>query len=366
MNKTKEMLFYRRTLLEICICYLFLLALFESRLLFSPFNVTQRQQAFGLPAAHRYRCDSISDPIQDVIGVSYYIDKSGSMVDPNLIARNLDSMRPFLILAQAVANASNAYVASNPPLRSAAQCALDWMYHWSKGHGMLGEVNAQGAGQRTWVLSCLLTSYLQIRDEPHLDAKVKEKVVQWLHNVTIANVAHFKATKHSKNNHYIWKAYTALASCVLVNDTALYEFGYKAIIDTFASINDNGGLSQELHRGKRVLHYHNFALSALLPCLEILYVNNVDMYSAFNHSIHRTVSLVLDGLNDSSIFAKLSGEEQEKTWEYIPPVNLGWMEIYFSRFPDHRVIPWLKKYRPMYFLYNGGNVTVIYGAPLSE
>jgi poly(beta-D-mannuronate) lyase len=116
-------------------------------------------------------------------------------------------------------------------------------------------------------------------------------------------------------------------------------------------------------RKARAYHYHVFAVAPLVMIAETAARNGADLYSEQDGALGRLVSRVLSSFGDDAFFVKSSGQTQDRSGSSKGP-HFAWLEVYYARGGDPRAVPLLSKLRPMRERRLGGDMTLLFGAPL--
>ena len=147
-----------------------------------------------------------------------------------------------------------------------------------------------------------------------------------------------------------------------VNDKELFTWGIERYRLGISQIQADGTLPLELARRSKARYYHNFALMPLVLIGEVAAQNGIDLYGEGGGAIHRLAGRVIDSLDDPVFFERAAGVRQDWVGE-ISGGSLAWMEPYFARVGDQRLIPWLLRFRPLRTPWFGGDATLLFGVP---
>ena len=241
---------------------------------------------------------------------------------------------------------------------------------------MLGAIQGrQGHYARKWASGTIAMAYLKIRDEPNLDAGKKKAVEGWI--ARLAGLVEDSSTGATsrRNNHAYWNGFTNVLNGVILNNKRLFDSGVAAYRLALSEMRTDGALPLELARGKHALHYHNFALTPLVLIAEAAAQQGLDLYrensgkpAGGRANIHQLVDLVVRSIQDPESFRKHSPTPQTLRKGGISPHihdrDLTWMEPYYARFKDLRLVPFLRRIRPVYDWRSGGDATLLWGANL--
>ena len=301
----------------------------------------KRVTAPDLPAQH------------DLLGVSYYVDEKHSVADPQRKQANNAAMEPIRNFARTVS------ALADKSEEGAGEAAIKLLARWAAQDALLGEVNRQGASEREWTLCALALAYLKVRDIDGLDTE-KQQVEKWF--VTLAHsIQPMYETPPSRwNNHAYWAGLAVSATGIAANDRQLFDWGMIRARAGVDAVQDDGTLPLEMKRGQRAILYHLFALTPLVMLAEIGAANGEDLYQLNNRGISRLVDRLVRGLSDPDWFSQQAGVRQESL-NNANSQDFAWMEPYYARFHDARLLPWLQLKRPLIAITAGGNLTQMYG-----
>lgn len=295
-------------------------------------------------------------------------DKSRSIIDPEADATYKKAIAPVASYEKNLSKMANRVAVS--ARADIASCVLDWMHVWAKASALLGEVNANGQYVRKWVLGTVANSYMQIRDEPTLDATKKADVTVWIRRVGQAAQKDFSTDpdlNSRRNNHLYWAAWGVASAAIAVNDRAMFDWAMEKTRFGIDQIQKNGSLPLELTRRKRAYHYHFYATMPLFLLAEAGHRNGIDLFKYNGEGLKRLAQFNLANLDgDAALIKELTGLEQDKKRTGTPS-DLGWLEIYVQHYPDDTSAQTaLKKFRPMKASRMGGNITLLYSPAAAQ
>jgi poly(beta-D-mannuronate) lyase len=308
---------------------------------YAPAGTGAAVMVMGAPAAPRA---AIPTPPRDLFGVSYYADDASSIVDPAARARNERAVAPVRAMIDTVDDASDRWLRAGAVPDAAA--ALDALAVWAHAGALLGSVNRQGGYMRQWALAAFALDYLKIRAAPGLDAAARALVERWL----LALGRAVDGGRAARNNHAYWCGLAVMAAGIAAGDAALYDAGLARFAIFTAEIAPDGTLPLEEARRGRALHYHLFALDALVMMAELAADNGADLYAAGDHAIARLVARCLGRLREAGAGVPSGGDE------------LCWLEPYYARFHPPELAPWVERTRarPVRCAYLGGDLTLAF------
>jgi poly(beta-D-mannuronate) lyase len=293
---------------------------------------------------------------RDIKAMGYYTDKSHSVIDPVKLQENRAMTKPLDDYTKEVADLSDRYLADHDV--EAGQCALAWLAGWAHDGAMLGTMvhinNEQSDYLRQWVQSGAAISYL--KTENLATPEQRALIGDWLKQVAVANLAYWDNSKRERNNHYYWTGVAVMASAVATDDASLLETAQEIYEKGIDDIEDDGRLPMEMARGKRALHYHNYALAPLVMMAEMARLKGLDWYAYRDHRIDRLAALVARGYDDSSWFSEQAGVPQEP---FKADGDAGWVEFYRLRAPNPERFARMHAAGPFDQPRMGGNLTLM-------
>jgi len=327
----------------------------------APIDVEARRARVGRPMPAPPAVPATA-PIRDVAGVSFYVDDSKSVADPELRAQNLAALAPLRRFVADVVALSDGWMVSRPADPRYAQRAAEALADWAAAGALLGQVNQQGSYEREWTLGSLALAYLKIRDVGAVPAPQHAAIQRWLCAIASAVRPNYERAdrKSSSNNHVYWTGMAVAAAGVACQDRGHFAWGLARARIGLAQVGTDGLLPLELARERLALHYHVFALSPLVMLAELAVANGVPLYDERDHALRRLAERVIAGLTDAHDFEQLTGFAQEQVTSPPHRADLAWAEPYCARFPDARVAAWLDDARPVRDVRLGGDLTAAF------
>ena len=275
-------------------------------------------------------CGPPPPAVKDLDVTRFYGDDVGSIIDPRLAEEHKKAVQPLTAFLRVVT--AEADKALREGSSSHAACALEWISAWARGDAWLGKMGTKQAEyQRKWDLAGVSLAYLKLR--PFADPGTRAIVEPWLIRFADAAHAFFDDPTRKRNNHWYWLGLGLAATALATDSNRHWELARGIMGDAANDIAANGTLPMELEREARALHYHAFALTALVALAELGNLRGEDWYALNSGALHRLVAVTSAGLQNPDVFDTLAHHTQER------PVNpgSGWIELYGRRFPG-RVI----------------------------
>lgn len=304
--------------------------------------------AVGLAAKS---CPPPPEPVRDIDLPRYYDDLAGSRVEPGKLKANREAAEPLVAyLTELTAMADRAVSARDGKLLSA--CPLSWVMAWAEGNALLGTMaTAQADQQRKWDLTGIALAYLKLK--PFATPEMRAVIEPWLVRVTDAALLYFDEPGRKRNNHWYWMGLGAAAVGIAAGSDKHWQIARRVMQDAARDIRSDGTLPKELAREARALHYHAFALMALVPLAEIGRLRGEDWYGLEDGALHKLVGTTLTGLRNPAIFDQIAGHVQERP---VKPGS-GWLPLYASVFKDRVGSAGIKM--PSKHRWLGGDITLL-------
>ncbi|WP_370678778.1 alginate lyase family protein [Comamonas sp. GB3 AK4-5] len=310
----------------------------------------------GAVSVHAQSCEAAPPGQPDIRAIGYYIDKAYSVIDPELKRESQQAVAGLNGFAAKVARWSDDYLRSGERLPAA--CTLQWLAAWARDGAMQGRMirvnNDQPYYMRQWMLDAVALAYLKVHDQA--DAAQRAVIEPWLQQLAVANLAYWDDAKHRRNNHYYWGGLGVLATGLVTGNDALWRAGHEAFRSGVQAIQPDGRLPFEMTRGRRALHYHDYALAPLVLMAELARLRGEDWYGDNHHAIDRLARRVAEGWSDASWFAEQAGVPQEVG---KPGRSSGWVEFYRLRTPEPAIFEGMHAYAPFHDPTLGGDLTLM-------
>lgn len=293
---------------------------------------------------------------------AYYVDKNASVAYPQKLAAFQKASEASTSLSRSAALAADAYLEKGS--RPAARCVYSLLDAAAKAEAWSGKMHDfNGVYIQNWLLSAVAISYLKVRPSgvgtPDEDTVIQRWFGLLAHRVTdyfdeeVVRLGEENGISR-ENNHIYWAGLAVAAAGVARNDTAEFQWGLRGYKMGVDAIQTDGSLPQELRRGQMTLHYHLYALGALVMLAELGEANGLDLYAEDKGAIHRLVGFCLTGLEDPATVEKQVGVKQVVQLPYAGG-DIGWAVPYVRRFPNQQLsallaqAPWVR-----YSTWGGG------------
>ena len=315
------------------------------------------RQAAGLAAplpANRCSEESLARPIDTFVTIpAFYQDREGWR----------EASAPFFAFEAQVTGFAANYVRTGESVH--AHCLLNLLSFWADRGALLAFDYEGNHGQAwyaiQWAAATAGLAYSIVRAEPSLSDGRRRAVEAWLAAVVTKQTGYPGNPVSCCNNHRYWRGLQAAIVGVVTGDDRLFQYGIRAYRAALASMNPDGSLPHEMDRGKRALHYQNFAILPLVFIAEIAARQGYDLYGVAvdGRDIHLAVGFLLRAIEDPAVLRRYTSEEQDVRF-IDRRQELNWLEPYHRRFAGPETAPWLTRLRPLSHNWTGGPGTLYF------
>lgn len=299
-----------------------------------------------------YECPSTEHLSADLTMEGYYIDKQSSVIDPVKWKAYAQASGPYRKLGQSIVNAADDYRATGS--RAAAACGIKLMTVAARDGVFTGTMSSRQAYYvQGWITGAIAIAYLKVRDSGLVSSEETLLLQRWFETI-VRQTEDFYKSNGATNNHLYWAGLEVLAAGVASNDQQLFDWGVEAYRTGAAQIDANGEMPLEMHRGRRALHYHFYALAPLVYLAEFGAVNGIDLYSVNDHALSKLVHFCLASEKDGTYIAQAAGSAQEERENPPSADQMSWTVVWQSRFQDPDVAAFMVQAGSISSLYLGG------------
>lgn len=256
-----------------------------------------------------------------------------------------------------------AYLESGDP--AAVQCAVDWLADWARAGAMTAEATTHtGKSMRKWSLGSVSSAYLRLKlagGEPLAPHAAETAIIDdWLRELGELVMADWSNVPPEKfNNHEYWAAWSVMATAVVLDERAMFDWAVAQYRTAAQQITRNGYLPNELSRDSRALFYHNYALPPLTMIAAFARVNGLALLSENGGAVQRLAERVISGADDPSAFVEKTGSPQKPA--VIKDSKFTWLEPYCALIScSPRMRAKRQAVRPLNNYRVGGNLTDIF------
>lgn len=272
-------------------------------------------------------CPASPAPVRDISLVRYYADKAGTKIDPALKRRHAGEVSHLKQYLDQVTKFADRFVSWRDD--GAARCAIRWLKTWAQGRAYLGGMaTKQAEYQRKWDLAGLALAYLKIRSVASQNDR--DVIEPWLIAIADKARAFFDDRGRKRNNHWYWLGLGLGAVGLATESERHWEAARGIMADAARDITADGSLPMELARGSKALHYHAFAVTALVTLAELAAAQGEDWYGFNDGALHKLVRLTATGLDSPEVFDELTGVAQTRPTK----PGSGWVRFYNTTFPN--------------------------------
>ncbi|MBV8657793.1 MAG: alginate lyase family protein [Burkholderiales bacterium] len=272
------------------------------------------------------------------------IDIPGFYDDPTGYARGIAPLHAYIDRINKAADAGD------------EACLVDLLDTWASADALMAPINGyQGYYERAWAVTDFSLALMRFKDVERRDTPALKTIKAWLIRLA-ASTRDAEAINRLHNNLVYWAGLDLVSVGVLTHRADLVDAGLARAREGIRDIGPHGELQRELKRGERALHYHNFALIPLVFTAELANTQGIDLYAENDRAIQRLANLVIRAVQDPGSFDAYSSTPQ-KLFPWTFASDLAWMEPYYARFHDARVLPLMETRRPFENPRLGGNVT---------
>ncbi|WP_404378824.1 alginate lyase family protein [Caenispirillum salinarum] len=274
--------------------------------------------------------------------------------------------QPLFQFEDSVTELAGSYVASGDPYY--AECLVTFLDKWAQADALM-DFHYTIAEPQAWystesMIFAAALAYSIVRNEVEDMHEQTERVDEWMRRL---------AKKHSVipgehpsccNNHFYRRALYAAMIGVMSEDDDLFRFGVSAIYSALHDMTDEGAMPLEMQRGRRAMHYQNYALLYLIPIMQIVERQGYDVFemTVNGNSIHDAVRFAINVIEDPQRLGDLAPADQYKGF-LLDDQYFAWMEIYLSRFDNAKLSEFIRYQRPVYNRSAGGYVTLYFMDP---
>ena len=256
---------------------------------------------------------------------------------------------------------------------SYAKCLTNVLSEWAE-KGSLLSFDYEGNSKQAWfaiewTTTSAAMAYSIIKDNPSIGSEIKHKIEIWLKKVAKKQISYPGGPTSCCNNHSYWRGLEAAITGVVTNDNKLFRFGIKRYISAINSMSKDGSFPLEMARGRRALHYQNFAILPLVYIAEVAARQGYDLYSINidGKDLHSAINFLMNCIQRNNVEKNCPKRTQDLSFIWKKR-ELNWMEPYNRRFRNKDIESFIKHQglRPIYHRWGGGNSTLYFYSPEIE
>jgi len=167
------------------------------------------------------------------------------------------------------------------------------------------------------------------------------------------------------NNHLYRRAVYAMSIGIMTEDEALFGYAVRAFLGALWQAEDDGHLPFEIIRGRRAVHYQNFAVMYLVMIAEMMERQGIAAYEIEVDGVRlqHLIDVALDMLLDPVLVQRYGVFDEQILPHEGDGQFLVWLEPYFARTGDPRAAVLMDGRRPFYNRSLGGYLSLYFMAP---
>ena len=252
-----------------------------------------------------------------------------------------------------------------------AHCMVDALLQWAR-LSALESFEYAFETQQAWftIESTLFASALSLMAvrntvDDQRSADLAE-IDQWLQRAALKHSAITGLPSMSCcNNHLYRRGVYAMAIGIMTEHDGLYQFGVRAFKHALVEAEGDGHLPLEIRRGRRAVHYQNFASMYLVFLAEMMERQGVNAYDmeVDGYTVRDIASVALDLMLNPSQVKQLGVIEEQILPHETDSQFLAWLEPYFARTGDERALLLMEGRRPLYNRSLGGHTSLLFYNP---
>lgn len=306
--------------------------------------------------------ETVEPPKGEMVIPRRYLSGNTGPVDPEY-ERVVQMYRDF---EHTSSRLSNLYVQTSKPVYAA--CLVSFLDKWARAEAYLNYdpvKNSQSWYQTEWSASAAAMALSLVYNEPSLDTKKRDQIIDWLHRVATKQIGYPGGDTSCCNNHSYWRGQEATIIGILSGDNKMYQWGLGRYVQAIDLTYEDSSFVHEMTRKELSTHYQNYALLPLTMIAELALRQGVDLYS-YKHEgrdIHSAVKFLFAALKDPALVKKYTPEEQNFKTFRPGSTETVWMEYQRERFgitPPANLVE-----KPLNSSRNGGSSTLLVYKPVA-
>ncbi|WP_068115973.1 alginate lyase family protein [Tropicimonas marinistellae] len=318
----------------------------------------------GDAAAASEMCRVRADPVVTLGFASRYKEDSESRsdIDPKGNAEVNAALKPVDDFIRDLSTEAN-QILIRPKSADRADCLVAELRRWADA-GALGDLQTFTAqisvGGRFAGISL---AYLQVRDTATRPQDVAA-VDRWLGQAAREELrfwAEDATPGAQKGNLRAWSSLGVIATGIATGDGELVAQAAEVVEMLMCTATPDGGLPQEMRRGKYALHYQLHAIAPLVLSVSLLRTQDLDLSDACDAALHRIVEFAVSDLDTGARSEAYSGRQQSyfDGTETLRPHELAWADLYFTMSESAELERRVAPIRPLKNSKLGGNQDIL-------
>ncbi|EWH02596.1 hypothetical protein Q427_07805 [Halomonas sp. BC04] len=274
---------------------------------------------------------------------------------------------PLFLFEDNVSMLAGAFVASGESYYS--ECLVSFLAHWAEAKA-LTTFQYDPNDPQSWfasesMLFAAAMAYATVRPFIVGMEEEREEVESWLQGLALQHSAIPGQPEESCcNNHFYRRALYASMIGILTENDELFRFGVSAIYSALHDMTEAGALPHEVSRGRRAIHYQNYALLYLVTNMQVIARQGYDIFSleVEGSTIHEAIDYFFAILDDPAVLEDYAPLEQY-TGFTKDPQYFTWLEVYQTHFEHPQAASFVQRVRPLYNRSAGGYMTLYFMPP---
>jgi poly(beta-D-mannuronate) lyase len=241
--------------------------------------------------------------------------------------------KPIHDFSRNIASAANRlYV--NKGSRADYQCLILSLNEWAQANSLLNVADMTGMAVRKWTLAALASNYLKLSNLHQSDtlseyAPQRENIEKWFSAIAWqVKTDYSERLAKNVNNHDYWAAWSVLVTSVVVQETSLFHWSTSVFNRGIEHIDPQGFLPNELKRGARAAHYHNFAIAPLVAMASFMEINKGVTENQLK-KLDKAVIRALETVTSTEVFFDATSITQSDP-ALTTRGRLAWLPIFLS------------------------------------
>ncbi|WP_413732364.1 prophage tail fiber N-terminal domain-containing protein [Sodalis sp. RH20] len=208
--------------------------------------------------------------------------------------------------------------------------AAEWLYEWAMRRSMVirnGSGNPGASYERHWRVANFAICYFIGKNE--INFELRREIIDWFTDLGNTMILDFDGYSAKTNNHAYWCAASVYALYLVTGIEEFKTFSLNQYDLAMNRIQEDGTLTTELDRLKRVLYYHSFALEPLIMMCELAIQKGEDLYNR-SSKLFLLIETTIHGVYDPVWFKNIAGLSNDQE----PVTGGGWGGFLSLRYPE--------------------------------
>lgn len=291
-------------------------------------------------------CPTVPPVQTDIETKRFYTDEQSSVASADIQDSNASEIANLNAFVDQISSEADAFAGHHDT--AARVCALGALDRWASQGALLGRVTGHGPNDRMFAFSGISLALVKLQPppNPHLIGWMKA-VAQQVRSIPAGRIA----SGHENNLTY-WGALAIGASAMTTGSQSDWRFAADIFHHAVAAIGDDGTLQNELSRGQRAAHYHEYAAQPLVTFARIASKRGEAPAAEEKTRLGRLVTLVVNLAGNSQALAPRASTFQRQ----IPMP--GWLRLCRS-VCGNEALAEVRGGRSPVYSHLGGDTTVL-------